>query len=96
MAEKIVSNEKAFGAFKVAVLVFVIGVIAYTVITCNNLCKGKSLRQSVPCGGCLIDCCFSKARTQGEELPSKDQTIGNITEPSVPFSLMCRKCRVIL
>lgn len=92
LAETIVSNEKTFGAFKVAALVSVIGGIVYMVVTCNNLCKGKSLRQSIPCGGCLYDCCFGKARTPGEELPSKDQ----ITEPSVTSSLMHRKCRVIL
>lgn len=81
LAEKIVSNEKAYQAFKFGFIILTIFGLAYVVLTCNNLCKGKSLRQAVPCGGCICNCCCEKeVSKQGD---ATAQAMGNVTESTV-------------
>lgn len=65
LAEKIVSNEKAYTAVKVGLVVFAVLAVAYTVFTCRNLCKGKPLSQSIPCGLCLCSCCMKTSAEAG-------------------------------
>jgi hypothetical protein len=83
LTEKLVSNEKAYGAFKFGIIILTICGIAYAVLTCNNLCKGKSLRQAIPCGEYILDCCFSKVKDAESGTSTIGQTMGNVTESSV-------------
>eukprot|EP00826_Nyctotherus_ovalis_P038308 TRINITY_DN3582_c0_g1_i9.p1 TRINITY_DN3582_c0_g1~~TRINITY_DN3582_c0_g1_i9.p1 ORF type:complete len:145 (+),score=29.96 TRINITY_DN3582_c0_g1_i9:1138-1572(+) len=88
LAEKIVSNEKAYTAIKFGLIIFAVLGVAYAVFTCNNLCKGKTLSQSIPCGTCLCSCCIktsASAGSSGGDAASRStaQTMGGANESTV-------------
>lgn len=50
----IVSQGAEFGIFNILLLFTFCFLVLYLTITCYNLCNGKELSKSVPCGGILL------------------------------------------
>jgi len=94
LADKVVTHGKAYGALKISLLCLFICGIAYVVITCINLYEGKSLRQAVPCGGCIFNICLGYAKVEKNEVNTSQSNVTEITVLS--FFLMSRNYHTTL